>query len=86
MLPDVSVGSKADLAPAANEVGSYPNNGHDDDDDDDELRKSNVMKHVRFADPLLWNVSRAGRPLFPRKQTQIEKRRTSEKCQRATLT
>jgi hypothetical protein len=34
----------------------------------------------RFADPLLWNVSRSGRPLFPRKQAQIEKRRTSKKC------
>src|ERR1700716_2106944 len=26
-----------------------------------------------IADPILWNVSRAGRTLFPRKQTQIEK-------------
>jgi hypothetical protein len=34
-------GSKPDLGLGANNVGSYPNNGHDDD---------------VFADPLLWNV------------------------------
>src|ERR1700680_3115032 len=32
-----------------------------------------------------YGTSRAGRPLFPRKQTQIEKRRTSEKCGIAQL-
>lgn len=34
-----------------------------------------------FVDRLLWNVQHVRRPLLPREPTQVDLRRTSEKCQ-----